>query len=612
MNRNLIAATLASAGLLAGGNAHALEASEWSADPSEVLTIYWSGASAQDDAFERLFRVLCAADDPGTPGVNEGLDIFRMAGNQFAYFCEIDSAQLTLANTQRVALVKTSAGGSGQGVEPVIRGKELDFVSLQAIKDGTSTCTPGSPATLPAETSTITDPLTGGTTVVTFAAANQFDCTPVFTKETPIAGVADVDAKQFRDVPFANLPCPPPIGSDPLAKCGPLSDDELSTVDDIPTFIIVFGIQASTPLRNALQEVQFPTSSACHPQNPAYDDEVQVPIRDDAGNFQTTTNGESAACMPSLSQQQIRSVFAQGGVNDWGGLAAFGPGVPVQLGGFYDLAGDSLTSAVSTPPAETVAYTCQRVFTSGTQASNEIFWMRQRCQSPSLQWLEQDGPDDDGGVLAAKTCTQSGAAGNACRASFSSSSSGVRACLKAHTAANRWAIGINSTENQVIVDPDPSVDSGFRNIRVDGRLPTIYEAHQGRYELWMEATCIKRNDAGFYTGDESDLIDAVCGRAGQPAIVKALNADFHQTWGDGGLLSPFDLTQAVPVVPAICEDDPATPGIDEAQECVRELPVHTATKNGDNCLMPTAFWGQRAGEADRPAGSQPNGLPGND
>ncbi|MBI5462532.1 MAG: hypothetical protein HY941_10140 [Gammaproteobacteria bacterium] len=247
MNLNKISAAVTAAltGLVAS-TAFALPASQYNSTPGDTLDVFVGGASAQDNALERLFRNAC---DVGT------LDIFRTT-NQRVLFCRISNAGVAgfPVAGQKVAIHKTSVGGSGNGVQPVANQTNLAFIDMNAVKAGTITCS--------AATSVAAETVAG----VTFAGyTNNNNCGSVGTRNAvPDAGISDVE--------------PALVGA---------SATEIANLDVSSQNAVVFGIPVTEALRNALQEVQG-----------------------------LTVGAEDEANMPSLTYAQLSSIY-NGGIADW-------------------------------------------------------------------------------------------------------------------------------------------------------------------------------------------------------------------------------------------------------------------------------------------------------
>ena len=214
--RNLSYA-VAAALSLGAGSAFALPLSQYNA--ADTLDVYVSGSSAQDGSLELYVDSVCK---PGT------LDIYR-ASNQRMMFCQIDGSTVSgfpaAPAFQKVLIHKSSAGGSGEGVQPV-----ADQIALAAMSPS-STCDAGSSVT-PA----------GGLPTYTAHSCSAL----VTTNQVPDAGISDEEPALFGASPSQ------------LAKLQITSQDG-----------VIFGIIASQNLRDALQKAQGLTVGA--------DDEANMP-----------------------------------------------------------------------------------------------------------------------------------------------------------------------------------------------------------------------------------------------------------------------------------------------------------------------------------------------
>ncbi len=230
-------------------NAYALSPTD-----SPDIEIFMSGASAQDNNIEALFGQLCVA---GT------LDIFRdnsanPGSAHRAFFCNINSSQvpgLSLTNPA-VLFHKRSAGGSAQGVNPVI-----DGAPIAAMVINNNNCTQ-------------------------VGVTNEWLCTINIAGDlmqvVSTAGVSDVNPEMFVGVNT-------PAGFDPVDPVV-----VANTMDVTGAAALVFGIPVTTGLRDALQE-----------------------IRINAGQLPAGCIGiNNKRCMPSLSRHQIASLFS-GQIQNW-------------------------------------------------------------------------------------------------------------------------------------------------------------------------------------------------------------------------------------------------------------------------------------------------------
>src|SRR5271166_2780725 len=103
----------------------ALPLNEYHAQRGDTLDLYVAGSSAQDNTLQRLFRLIC---EPNT------LDVYRAdGGNVRLFFCRTNSGPMALpgvAAGQKVAFHKSSIGGSGGGVGPLIQRTAVHFLNV--------------------------------------------------------------------------------------------------------------------------------------------------------------------------------------------------------------------------------------------------------------------------------------------------------------------------------------------------------------------------------------------------------------------------------------------------------------------------------------------------
>ena len=306
-------------------NVYALPLSEYREHSRDILELYVSGASAQDNALERLFRLRCKKNT---------LDIYRVGGNQRVFFCRINSKATDILpaiegfpDNLKVALFKTSQGGSGNGVGPLIQRVHRPFINLSDLKKNFEKRCPENKS-------------------IKHAAQKPFDeytehfCqNPISFSKVPDAGISDVEPKMF------------------IKNFG-FTEKQIQTLTVRSANALIFGVPVSLNLRNALQAAQFSIENKCHPKNKEYKD-----------------NSESKECMPGLTRPQLAGMFA-GTITEWRQiLNTYG----------YPMAttdpnsGEILVPPTVDEPSDTRVHLCRRVDTSGTQASFEIFFLNQRC-----------------------------------------------------------------------------------------------------------------------------------------------------------------------------------------------------------------------------------------
>ncbi|MGO9992514.1 MAG: hypothetical protein ACLPTF_08355 [Steroidobacteraceae bacterium] len=355
-----------------------LPLSEYHAQKDDTLDLFVSGSSAQDNTLEQLFRFIC---EPNS------LDIYRSnGGNVRLLFCRTPSgagAVPGFPGGQKVAFHKSSIGGSGSGVGPLIQLATVEFLNVLDVRAHFDERCP-------------TEKRKRYSAEGTLPAYTVLDClNPTPAREVPDVGISDVEPRFFLDLYHL-----PPSAVDAL------------TVTSVNAFI--FGVPVNLSLRNALQAARFPRTHPCNPANPHYGDFMVVDSNTRA------RRGETERCMPGFTRAQVAGIFA-GTLTEWGEMLT-----PTG----YPLASKNPnTGRVSTPagveaPSDDHIYVCRRVDTSGTQASYEMFFLNQRCASGVHPFVK-----------------------NGAEVFMGSGTTDVKACLNQLDQQKHWAVGIMSTEN---------------------------------------------------------------------------------------------------------------------------------------------------------------------
>ena len=252
MKLNHFTAALAAGTALISGAVQALP-------PTDVpdIEIFASGATAQDKNVEQLFSELCVS---GTLDVYKDNSKPASPGSAHsALFCTLDSSKVTglSASNPKVLFHKRSAGGSAQGVNPVLDEQEIDAMLI----NNNGNCTKTAPETF------YRCSISGAGDLV---------------KKVSDVGVSDVNPEMFIG---ANTP-------DGSAAVNPSKVQERMEVRSGGA--LVFNTPVTKSLRDALQRAQI-----------------------DAGTLTAGCEGQDTeACMPSLSKQMIASLFT-GNIGKW-------------------------------------------------------------------------------------------------------------------------------------------------------------------------------------------------------------------------------------------------------------------------------------------------------
>lgn len=284
----------------------------------------------------------------------------------------------------------------------------------------------------------------------TNAGGNEWLCPPdQLVQRHPDAGVSDVGPSEFA---------------------AGLESNNCDTVAS--SFGLVFGTPVNSRLRDALQSAQG-----------------------------LTVGSDTAADMPSLTIQQIRSLFV-GNIPTWDRLQYGGAGLNTFASGLTD----------------NRVVVCRRVPTSGTQTQSQLVLLGSGCTAGALAPLGAPG-----NVFSGPIVTENSGSGD------------VELCLQAAQDAGQMAIGVQSTERNA----DEAFD--YRFIRHNGVVPTIANAARGLYDDWVVST-VQYKFPFVDDGDRDDItaiLDTLIADAANPTEVAAANAgsDSGHDWGQGGSLA---------------------------------------------------------------------------
>lgn len=340
---------------------------------------------------------------------------------------------------------------------------------------------------------------------------------------------------------------------------------------------LIWGLPVSIDLRDALQANQFPTSSVCNPGNAAYNSTAtvigadgstvvsvqdlngasNVPANELPGN--PVTNRESEACQPSLQREIVTSLLT-GQITDWRRI----------LNTKGELISATGATAGTLPRGnDYTVYVCRRGSSSGTQASYEAMYAKQRCTSNVSPITAPNLGDAVKGMdaFAAVTCPGMGAgcgapAGDlftpATRVFAGAGTGDVRECLTLHsqdpTNSNgdgTWAIGIFATEN--VADDTRVGDSAFgtmpvrryRHIKVNGMIGSLLNAANGAYPYFSEVALqtnqtTSADPKAKSMAERNAMVLAFQTAVSTPSVLAGINSSFIHPWGQGGFMAAMD------------------------------------------------------------------------
>ncbi|MBI3433121.1 MAG: hypothetical protein HY018_13035 [Hydrogenophilales bacterium] len=339
-----------------------------------------------------------------------------------------------------------------------------------------------------------------------------------------------------------------------------------SKVKANPLNVVTFGVPVTLSLRNALQQAQF--GAGC-------------------------VGSETEACMPSLSKQQLSSIFA-GTLTDW-----------TQLGLPSHVAADGTT--------DNNIYIARRVYSSGTQTGSRAFFLNDPCATSSGVQGFVAGDISTGDPTAnqanyPETVTQADACNNTSnfytttwgvRVFEGSGSGNVEACVSNHERNGRWAISINSLEFPAVSSDtfeNFAIGGGAdqlsklnnkdfqRHIRIDGYAPTTYNVATGHYGNWVEAS-LNVSSSVPLSASATALFNSMKTGFNSPAVLSGLNNGFNTSallqlsdaTAQAGILAPANSRTTAPANPATKAATYATP-------------VAYFTHNSNTCQPPLQRW----------------------
>ena len=513
MRNYLMKAAIATALAATAGSAFAyLPTSNLDADK----VVYWAGASAStQSAQDAVIDFVCDAA-AGT------VNVMSRASN-WAVACNSSSTKTPTLGNARVMVVKRDNGGSGIGVGPLQQGVLLNFLDVSTGAGGN--CVAVDVAKFSSNGTAYSERSCGALNV----AGGQ----------APDIGSSDIEPGLFTglNAPILNTSDGPGVPANGTAY--PFDPNGLAFAKTAVLGDLVFNTPVTRELYKALQSAQFPLSSACYPANGAYGTVVPVNQDDPATTVNeaiSAPNGDTEACMPSLTKAEIASVMT-GQVKNWEEFKV----LDVNTNTIIDLRTAANNAGLVLPPLRsglTPVQVCRRVAGSGTQAQFNTEHLAVNCAAGVL------------GPKAASTVTLPFVAEN-------SSATQVEQCLDdfdkgANTSTKnaglvkRWAMGLRSTETSAKpLAVSPYWDYNYRFIKIDGYAPTIENVHRGDY--WNFAT---QNLQAAPVADAATLevFDIISTKAFTVTGLKNLNNDCKHGFGRGCWLGTPKVAGASPAV----------------------------------------------------------------
>jgi hypothetical protein len=428
------------------------------------IRIYVSGAGAQDINLRLLFEELCLA---GT--LDTYFDNARPASPGALYtalFCTLDSEKVPglSVNNPKVLFHKRTAGAAAMGVNPVLDAQPIDHM---VIDNGNCTRTPPD-------------------NFFRCRIAQPGDLTPVVSD----AGISNPGPEIFRGT---NTP-------EGVAPVNPRRVMERMEVKSGGS--ILFHTPVTRSLRDALQRAQIASGEL------APECELQ----------------DTEPCMPSLSKQQIASLFT-GSIGKWGEIQVVsrdGSSAPLTT---YARAGDLSDDKV---------HLCRRADGAGVQAQANVLFLNYPCADGAPTPLRTSNPLLGPVVLQAPSIGHM----DLCLKDFND---GTNDSTFNPASAKAWAIGMQSTERNA------GLKWNYRSIKIENAAPTLENAARGRYLFWADVTYQWLKPAfNGPTGDKLKIIEKLAADAGKPSIIARNNLAFVHPFGPAGYLATSVAGHPVP------------------------------------------------------------------
>ncbi len=431
------------------------------------IVLHHGGASASSSTFFDNVRSLCVSNadvfvdsSENTPNPGNALDQANtFDGNYWVVACEVDPSTVSgLAGTRKMLYYKRDEGGSGVGVSPLAAQIDVAFMAVNI-------------ANCPSVNS--------GS--VNFHVCDYASDGSSASELAPLeVGSSDVEPQIFA-APLNN-PTGIDFNNDGTPDSNPVAD--LSQLTPESAGYLTFGTVVNLRMYQGLQSDQFPASSACNPSNAGY-----------------AANGESEACMPSLTTTAVTSLMA----------------TSRRVDSVEEIAPSASTAGLT----DSVVHICRRVQGSGTQAQHNRHYYNYPCEP------NQDGDFD-------VSTPQGPGFGNFF--TLNEGSADLARCLLSYndgtnegaknpnpSLRTRWAIGLQSLTRT------DTITRKFRYVKIDGVAPTIDNVHAGRYSQWYGQSF--QRTSGL-TGDQNAVLDEIVAQQNDPAAL----ADFNVThaFGIGG------------------------------------------------------------------------------
>jgi hypothetical protein len=543
--------------LAVSGNVYALTP----ADGTPDLSLYIPGSQANDPAFGFLVNNATVANavclDNALPAGGTGTTThiyFHTLGGTPAAPTINDNYSAIYCNTDDTKIPGLTTGVGAHHTSKIwISRRRLgaSFVGLDAVAHGTAL-------------TYLQDPTTAGCTAVNTSYSSggatyqaNYSCTTV------ASGPASAATSDVTPDVFTGLNVTP--GSIAINSAA------INNVHAIGGHII--GIPVTLALRNALQYAESQTASGLIPSNCAVGD-------------------ETAACVPSLTKEQLVSLFT-GAIVDWTQMIVVPanpsavPAVVAQTladvvaagvaNGFTAAAGASTytvggVAKILTNPLDTRVHICRRENGAGQQVAVLANILQYPCLGSSAPLLADNTAFSD-----VQYATSLGAV-DKCLGDFNDGTNGWFGTtnpspypappITTTPHGNQWALSIQSTERNA------TNAAHYRFIKINGAVATGEQVYLGHYPLvgnyaisWM---------TGSNNANQNAALNAITAYSKLPTTIASRNSTLsNQSFGQAGYIALSDNGFAPPLT-----WDPTNPVTPYSK-------LDTAGTHPNACAIPT-------------------------
>lgn len=474
----------------------AISSNAWALTPADGtpdVSLYIPGSQANDPAFGFLVNSATVAnavclDNANPTGTATTTHIYFQNGindNYSAIYCYTDNTKIPgltggvgTTHKSKIWISRRRLGASFVGLDAIDHGTTLTY-----LKDPTTAvCTAANGSYASGGASYQYNYTCTTATAGIAASAATSDVTPdVFTGDNATPGAANIDAALLDNIHA--------LGGH------------------------IVGIPVTLALRNALQYAQKQTSSGLIPSSCAVGD-------------------ETAACVPSLSKQQLVSLLT-GAITDW---TQFQVSSTQTLA---DVVAAGVTAGVAglANPRDTTVHLCRRENGAGQQVAVLANVLQYPClggYSPKLA--------DNTALSDVEYATSLGAV-DKCLGDYNNGTNGwfgttnpspypnPPATSVPH--GNQWAMSFQTTERNA------TNTANYRFIRIDGALPTGEQAYLGHYPLVGNYALSWKT--GSVSANQHAALNAIAAYSKLPTTIASRNGTLsNQSFGQAGYIALVD------------------------------------------------------------------------